>query len=131
MIPHRAQRARDRYRITQPQEVYLRRLLNEAFTKLIPAPFNLDAHHLNNVTRETASAAIDRLKVLLAEHRAAQAAKAQAAACKPCADHYGDGGACDQGKPLASPHRTTRCADCGEVGERTGHMGCQYPQDHH
>jgi len=24
---------------------------------------------------------------------------------------------------------TTRCADCGELGERTGHMGCQYPQD--
>jgi len=23
-----------------------------------------------------------------------------------------------------------RCADCGEPGERTGHMGCQYPQDH-
>ena len=22
-----------------------------------------------------------------------------------------------------------RCADCGEPGERTGHMGCQYPQD--
>lgn len=22
-----------------------------------------------------------------------------------------------------------RCADCGEGGERTGHMGCQYPQD--
>jgi hypothetical protein len=22
-----------------------------------------------------------------------------------------------------------RCADCGEAGERTGHMGCQYPQD--
>ena len=21
-----------------------------------------------------------------------------------------------------------RCADCGELGERTGHMGCQYPQ---
>jgi len=24
----------------------------------------------------------------------------------------------------------TRCADCGERGERTGHMDCQYPQDH-
>lgn len=23
-----------------------------------------------------------------------------------------------------------RCADCGERGERTGHMTCQYPQDH-
>ena len=22
-----------------------------------------------------------------------------------------------------------RCADCGEPGERTGHMECQYPQD--
>jgi hypothetical protein len=24
--------------------------------------------------------------------------------------------------------RTPRCSDCGEA-ERTGHMGCQYPQD--
>jgi hypothetical protein len=23
-----------------------------------------------------------------------------------------------------------RCGDCGEPGERTGHMTCQYPQDH-
>lgn len=23
-----------------------------------------------------------------------------------------------------------RCADCGELGERTGHMGCQYPGLH-
>lgn len=23
-----------------------------------------------------------------------------------------------------------RCVDCGEDGELTGHMGCQYPQDH-
>lgn len=22
-----------------------------------------------------------------------------------------------------------RCPDCGEPGERPGHMGCQYPQD--
>jgi len=28
-----------------------------------------------------------------------------------------------------SPGATTRCADCGELGERTGHMGCQYPRD--
>jgi len=26
--------------------------------------------------------------------------------------------------------RAERCADCGEPGERTGHMGCQFPQDH-
>lgn len=25
------------------------------------------------------------------------------------------------------PAPTPRCADCGEEGERTGHMGCQYP----
>lgn len=25
--------------------------------------------------------------------------------------------------------RSPRCADCGEIGERTGHMTCQYPQD--
>jgi hypothetical protein len=24
---------------------------------------------------------------------------------------------------------TRRCPDCGEPGERAGHMGCQYPQD--
>jgi hypothetical protein len=23
-----------------------------------------------------------------------------------------------------------RCADCGEVGELTGHMECPYPRDH-
>ena len=23
-----------------------------------------------------------------------------------------------------------RCADCGELGEQTGHMTCQYPQNH-
>jgi hypothetical protein len=23
-----------------------------------------------------------------------------------------------------------RCGDCGALGERTGHMECQYPQDH-
>lgn len=23
-----------------------------------------------------------------------------------------------------------RCHDCGEEGELTGHMGCQYPQNH-
>lgn len=27
------------------------------------------------------------------------------AACDACAKHYGDGGVCDQGKPVASPHR--------------------------
>lgn len=25
------------------------------------------------------------------------------------------------------PRRSSRCADCGQWGERTGHMGCQYP----
>lgn len=30
-------------------------------------------------------------------------------------------------RPAAAP---TRCADCGEYGELTGHMECQYPQDH-
>lgn len=23
-----------------------------------------------------------------------------------------------------------KCAHCGEHGETTGHMGCQYPEDH-
>lgn len=66
-------RARERYLISPAQETYLRRLLKEAFSKLIPPPFGLDAHHLERVTRETAGAAIDRLKALLAEHRARQA----------------------------------------------------------
>ena len=26
-------------------------------------------------------------------------------------------------------HPHTRCADCGQYGETTGHMDCQYPQD--
>ncbi len=26
--------------------------------------------------------------------------------------------------------RQDRCVDCGMLGERTGHMECQYPQDH-
>jgi hypothetical protein len=25
--------------------------------------------------------------------------------------------------------QVTRCADCGDEGEMTGHMGCQYPKD--
>jgi hypothetical protein len=25
--------------------------------------------------------------------------------CPACAEHYGDSGTCDEGKPLASPHR--------------------------
>ena len=31
---------------------------------------------------------------------------------------------------LENSHEAERCTDCGEPGERTGHMGCQYPQDH-
>lgn len=30
---------------------------------------------------------------------------AKAKACKACKPHYGDGGQCDEGKPVASPHR--------------------------
>lgn len=30
---------------------------------------------------------------------------------------------------IVAKHRG-RCSDCGEVGERTGHQTCQYPQDH-
>lgn len=28
------------------------------------------------------------------------------------------------------PEETMRCADCGAVGELTGHQTCQYPRDH-
>lgn len=31
-------------------------------------------------------------------------AEGKAMACKPCQDHYGDNGRCDEGKPVASPH---------------------------
>lgn len=27
------------------------------------------------------------------------------ATCEPCQKHYGDSGPCDEGKPVASPHR--------------------------
>jgi hypothetical protein len=27
-------------------------------------------------------------------------------------------------------HLAECCADCGEEGELTGHMGCQYPRNH-
>lgn len=30
------------------------------------------------------------------------------APCVACAEHYGDDGVCDEGKPLASPHRKAR-----------------------
>jgi hypothetical protein len=29
----------------------------------------------------------------------------------------------------SAPRRGRFCRDCGEPGELTGHMGCQYPQD--
>jgi len=29
----------------------------------------------------------------------------------------------------SNPAAFTACADCGETGELTGHMTCQYPQD--
>jgi hypothetical protein len=42
---------------------------------------------------------------------------------------------CDIGESLFQGARQAhrydkrpRCADCGELGERKGHMGCQYPQ---
>lgn len=34
------------------------------------------------------------------------------------------------GKHRDERQRGPRCSDCGELGERIGHMGCQYPQDH-
>lgn len=51
-------------------------------------------------------------------------------ACAECGRHYGDGGPCDQGKPVASPHRAPEvrrgglycthssalyCYDCGQL----------------
>lgn len=37
----------------------------------------------------------------------ARAAIARAEGCAVCAAHYGDGGVCDEGKPVASRHRST------------------------
>lgn len=61
--PHRRGTATDR------QRAYLRRLLNEAFARLIRGGPNLDPHHLENVSRAEASAAIDRLRALLGRDR--------------------------------------------------------------
>lgn len=34
-----------------------------------------------------------------------------------------------EGRKRAAKRREPWCRDCGEQGELTGHMGCQYPQD--
>ena len=70
----RARRVRGRWvvpHITPKQELYLRRLLQQAFVKLIPTGY--DSHHLNTMLASEASIAIDRVKRLLAEHAAMQA----------------------------------------------------------
>lgn len=36
--------------------------------------------------------------------------------CAPCAAHYGDDGRCDEGKPVASPHRAPRVSARPTVG---------------
>ena len=33
-------------------------------------------------------------------------------------------------KPVPLERIIDACPDCGEEGERAGHQGCQYPQDH-
>lgn len=33
------------------------------------------------------------------------------------------------GDGVYTRHTCETCADCGTIGETTGHMGCQYPQD--
>lgn len=50
-----------RYHISGPQETYLKRLLNEAFSKGLTVQHGLDSHHLSTTTRKAASFAIDRL----------------------------------------------------------------------
>jgi hypothetical protein len=54
-------------RITGPQQAYLKRLLDQAFARLIHHGLGLDRHHLDGVSRAEASAAIDALKRLLAK----------------------------------------------------------------
>jgi hypothetical protein len=53
--------------------------------------------------------------------------------CQRCGDlHPDDCAGCDPHAVRVPDHeyQEPTCADCGEYGERTGHMGCQYPQDH-
>lgn len=33
-------------------------------------------------------------------------------------------------RPTPTRRIIEACPDCGEEGERIGHQGCQYPQDH-
>lgn len=39
-------------------------------------------------------------------------------------------GQCSASGQAVSARTVQRCADCREEGEQTGHMGCQYPQNH-
>ena len=47
--------------------------------------------------------------------------------CKACAAHYGDGGVCDEGKPMASPHRAA--AALGRLGGKAGRGASQVRGD--
>ena len=53
--------------------------------------------------------------------------------CQTCgATHPEDCAGCDPHVDTTPEHtyEPPTCADCGEYGERTGHMECQYPQNH-
>lgn len=72
------------------------------------------------------------------ERRMEDAADAEAAldeTCRDCGtllrDHYTSRGTWRQCR-VADLRRsgTPFCRDCGEPNETTGHMGCQYPQNH-
>ena len=55
--------------------------------------------------------------------------ESRTAFCEECAmDAESSGVFCDAGESRSFEYLET-CADCGEPGERTGHMSCQYPQD--
>ena len=47
--------------------------------------------------------------------------------CKACAAHYGDGGVCDEGKPMTSPHRAA--AALGRLGGKAGRGASQVRGD--
>lgn len=44
--------------------------------------------------------------------------------CEDCGEFLGDGS-----RYCAECRKASRCPDCGDRGERRGHMECRYPSD--
>jgi hypothetical protein len=70
---------------------------------------------------------VDRIDAWSRAARGGGVGHCKACGFTDCPKVAGDGA----GRPVCpADDPRGRCADCGEPGERTGHMGCQYPQDH-